>query len=268
MTARRELMRRERTLSEIGSIMHSMKLLAHMESRKLMQRCEQLRRQLQEIEAMAADFQQHFPFRPQTPAGAPKHIIVIGSERGFCGDFNAALLNQLQQTDMPPAQVISVGRKLAEQAPGTVTLDGASVTDEVPKVLEALVATLGQLPAGGPLELLYHDHEPGTLRHLPLLPPFQTPIAEASRQQTLPPILNLGPAQFHAALVEHYLFAALNEALHAGLLAESLQRVRHLEQAQRHLDQRLDELGRRQRVLRREEIIEEIEVILLSVEAA
>ena len=42
--------------------------------------------------------------------------------------------------------------------------------------------------------------------------------------------------------------------------------VKHLQQAGDHLDRQLDELYKRSNVIRQEEIIEEIEVILLSAE--
>jgi F-type H+-transporting ATPase subunit gamma len=42
--------------------------------------------------------------------------------------------------------------------------------------------------------------------------------------------------------------------------------MQHLDQAGHHLERRVDELGKRRNMLRQEEIIEEIEVILLSSE--
>ncbi len=64
--------------------------------------------------------------------------------------------------------------------------------------------------------------------------------------------------------MDHYLFAALHEILYASLNAENHQRVAHLEGAVKHLDDESAELARQCNALRQEEIIEEIEVILLS----
>jgi F0F1-type ATP synthase gamma subunit len=47
-------------------------------------------------------------------------------------------------------------------------------------------------------------------------------------------------------------------------MAENRNRVTHLEGAANHLDDELNELARQYNTLRQEEIIEEIEVILLS----
>jgi len=52
--------------------------------------------------------------------------------------------------------------------------------------------------------------------------------------------------------------------LFAALMAENQRRVQHLEQAGQHLEREVDALGKRRNMLRQEEIIEEIEVILLS----
>lgn len=47
-------------------------------------------------------------------------------------------------------------------------------------------------------------------------------------------------------------------------MAESQQRVMHLDGAVQHMDEQSEELHRKSNILRQEEIIEEIEVILLS----
>ena len=52
-----------------------------------------------------------------------------------------------------------------------------------------------------------------------------------------------------------------------SLLAENERRVRHLDGAVRHLEERIAAIRRRVQALRQEEIIEEIEVILLSAES-
>ena len=65
-------------------------------------------------------------------------------------------------------------------------------------------------------------------------------------------------------MTEQYIFAALHELLYTSLLEENHRRVVHLEGAVKHLDNLSDKLTQQFSVLRREEIIEEIEVILLN----
>jgi F-type H+-transporting ATPase subunit gamma len=56
----------------------------------------------------------------------------------------------------------------------------------------------------------------------------------------------------------------LHALLYASMMMENHDRVRHLDGAVRHIDDQSEDLARQCNALRQEEIIEEIEVILLS----
>jgi len=127
-----------------------------------------------------------------------------------------------------------------------------------------VVATLGRLRARlapGPLQVLSHPVA-GAPHWTTLLPPFQEPAPVAPPREA--PLLQLPPQHLLLELTDQYLFAALNACMADALMAESHQRVMHLERATQHLETQWQELGRRANTLRQEEIIEEIEVILLS----
>jgi ABC-type sugar transport system ATPase subunit len=109
---------------------------------------------------------------------------------------------------------------------------------------------------------VYHGSEDGIVMRK-LLPPFQH-LLHKPQQFSHPPLLHQSPREFLVELVEHYLFAALNQMLYTSLMMENHQRVSHLEGAVKHLDDESAELAQQCNVLRQEEIIEEIEVILLS----
>jgi F-type H+-transporting ATPase subunit gamma len=68
-------------------------------------------------------------------------------------------------------------------------------------------------------------------------------------------------------LAEQYLFAALHALLYSSLMAENQRRIQHMDSAVRRLERTSAELWQRRNILRQEEITEEIEVIMLSVEA-
>ena len=95
-----------------------------------------------------------------------------------------------------------------------------------------------------------------------LLPPFRDLTAEP--RFSVPPVLNMAPADFLLELSNDFLFAALNEILCASLLAENHSRLQHLEGAVQYLDKQIEALRRANNQLRQEEIIEEIEVILMG----
>jgi F-type H+-transporting ATPase subunit gamma len=99
-----------------------------------------------------------------------------------------------------------------------------------------------------------------------ILPPFEQP-GKRVPIFAHPPLLNLQPKAFLAELIDHYLFAALHQILYVSLMAENQHRVQHLEGAVRHLEDKSADLLHRCNLLRQEEIIEEIEVILLSTDS-
>jgi F-type H+-transporting ATPase subunit gamma len=250
-----------------------MRTLAYMEARKLERYLEAQHAVVTGIEAAAADLLGSHPgILPATPA-ATAVCVIIGSERGFCGDFNHALRRtvestlELQAPDCP--RLVTVGRRLSalleEDARVARRLDGASVLEEVAPLLGALVGALTDLQGEhGPLTVycLAHGIE-GGITMQKLLPPFQHLLIETA-PFPYPPVLNVGPRELLGEVAEHYLFATLHEILYTSMMIENRQRATHLQGAVKRIDEESDILARQGNVLRQEEIIEEIEVILLG----
>ena len=273
MTRRRDLERHRQSLHEIRDILNSMKTLAFMETRKLTRFLGAQQAVVESIEEVAADFLSfHGETLPEVGATTPVYLL-IGTERGFCGSFNQALVDHLQaaletQTDETPL-VIAVGSKLhaliERETRAVACIGGASVAEEVSVVLNQMVKELSSIQKSHPMLTvfgLYHVGDDGIAMQK-LLPPFQHQ-QHSPQRYTHPPVLQLSPPQFLIELTEHYLFATLHAMLYTSLMAENLNRVSHLENAVNHLDDKSDELARRCSAMRQEEIIEEIEVILLS----
>ena len=275
MPSRRKLEEHQRSVEEIRDIMNSMKTLAYMETRKLDHLLDTQHAVVGSIEIVAADFVSTYPEAMPKMQAAREVYLVIGSERGFCGDFNETLLRHLepiqqekQGKDFPI--LVATGQKLHASLLNNphvaARLDGAGVAEEVEAVLTRVVDTLAALQAQyGTLTLcaLYHAVDDDTLVTQQLLPPFHDYL-DRPPLFSLPPVLNLEPTDFLIELSDHYLFAALHEIFYASLMAENRRRVRHLEGAVKHLDEESDALRRQSNARRQEEIIEEIEVILLS----
>ena len=273
MTRRQDLEHHRHSLGEIREIMKSMKTLAYMETRKLGRFADAQRAVVESIEAVAADFVSfHADSLPEADETAAVYLL-IGTERGFCGDFNQVLVRELESTLQSRAAdksiLIATGRKLytllEHHKRLAACIDGASVAEEVPAVLGEIVRAVSAMQEQhGVVTLygLYHRSDDGIVMRK-LLPPFQHHLHQPQAYPH-PPVLNLTPARFLLELTEHYLFAALHAMLYASLMAENHKRLTHLEGAVRKLDNESAELARRCSALRKEEIIEEIEVILLS----
>lgn len=273
MTRRRNLERRRSSLAEIRDIMNSMKTLAYTETRKLARFLGAQHDVVNGIESVAADL---LGFYPEVLVGerlSTPICLLIGSQRGFCGSFNHALLNHLDSAEPDiiarSPTLIAVGHKLCTLMEAherdTVRLEGANVAEEVTAVLGRMVEelyTLLKKNHASSVYALYHNEEEEVVLQQ-LLPPFKD-IVDAKPRFAYPPVLNQSPQAFLAGLTDQYLLAVLHEILYTSLMAENHRRVSHLEGAVKHLDEVSSDLIRKCNTLRQAEIIEEIEVILLN----
>jgi F-type H+-transporting ATPase subunit gamma len=271
VSRRREIEHRLHMFEEIRSIMSSMKTLAVLETHKLERFGDTQRRALQAITDTAADFAAFHPL-PAAAAHGKQVLVLVGSERGFCGDFNETIVQALADRKIGTPTIITVGRKLATRlhdAPHIAArLDGPSMAEEVEAVIAELVATLNGLQSETDalsVGVIHHAGREGELRVETVLPPFRD--LPPGRAFGHPPLLNLAPDIFLAELIDQYLFAALHEMFYASLTAENYRRVRHLDGAIRHIEEHTTELGLKRNILRQEEITEELEVIMLSADA-
>jgi len=252
-------------LGEIRGILNAMKNLALIETHKLARILPLHKQSLAAIEQTAADFLKFYPPLSSGDLEGESIYIVLGPERGFCGDFNEQLLAQLPASGPIIAVGARLGGKLADHAAVTL-IAGASVAEEVPSVadrlLDALTATAFQ--PGMKLLAIYHDSQSNQAQRRQLLPLPQQ--ADSAPPVGYPPLLNLPPEDFFADLLSHYLFTVLHGLLYQSLAAENRRRLQHLEGAVNHLDNEMLKLKRKSQIYRQEEITEEIEVILLNAE--
>ncbi|BCB26884.1 hypothetical protein SKTS_17700 [Sulfurimicrobium lacus] len=277
MSRRHELQSRVAGLGEIEGIMVAMKNLALMETLKLTRFLAIQQEAVATIETVASDFMAHYGNASAHDQTVRNAYLVVGSEHGLCGDFNESIAQAVQErlpeADRPP--VVAVGHRLAaklEDYPAlAAVIGGPSVAEEVEAVLSAVISqfTLLEraLPGGQLLGLvvIYHSSETEDIKMRRLLPlPEPKPLAH---HYSHAPLLTLAPDDFLAKLTDHYLYAALHEAFYSSLMVENQQRLEHMDKAIRQLDKRVTECALHINRLRQEEITEEIETIMLSLEA-
>ena len=277
MSKRRDLETQIHSLSEIKEIMNAMKNLSLMETHRLSRFLDTQHRVVTSIESAADDFLSFYPHLVPREEESRDVYLLVGSERGFCGDFNDSLVRALDSHSQvaQEAAVFVIGNKLAGKLAGdrriAAFLDGASVAEEVEPVLIRLMETLTGPKArhvgNGPLRLtVFHHAANEETVMVSTLRPFRRRESENTRF-AYPPLLNFKPQSFLAGLVEQYLFAALHELLYSSLMAENQRRMQHMDSAVRRLERTSSDLLLRRNILRQEEITEVIEIIMLSVEA-
>ena len=275
MSQRAELDRRHERLSEITDIMTAMKTMALMETRKLGRFIASQQQLLQQIERVAADF---LDFHPPKKNGVSKGqiadnlLIIIGSERGFCGDFNETLTAAIPTQSGADTRIIAIGHRLSGKVKhptaNFLAIEGANIAEEVPSVLDRLLGEMQKISSGsgfvGNLGALTHDAD-GHISVKSLLPITTEAGYQRPEKYGYPPKLNLDPAVFFSALTQQYLSARLPALFYDSLMAENRHRLEHMETALNRMRNRMDEISRKRNAVRQEEITEQIEMILLGV---
>ena len=278
MSKRHEIDDHIRTLGEISEIMSAMNNLAMMEIHKLTRLLSAQQRVVASMETAARDFLAFHPEAlPRDRGGTPLYL-VIGSERGFCGDYNGRLLSELERHlrtvgEKEPLMVV-VGRKLSGRMAGdprlVAAIDGPTVSEEIPRVLVEIMQRIHDLRRERQdsrtfvMTAVYRVAGTDGITIQPLRP-FET-IPRVETGGATAPLLTLPPRVFIAELVDLYLFAILHEIFYSALMAESRERLTHLDGALKRLEKETSELRLRRNILRQEEITEEIELIMLSAE--
>lgn len=277
MSKRHELDNHRRTLGEISGIMRAMKNLSLMETHKLSRLLAAQERVVASLEAAAADFLSFYRDVMGPPFKGRAVFLLIGSERGFCGDFNEALVRAFEEhsrhpVDRPPV-LITVGRKLAPKVIGDArvyaALDGPAVAEEIQPVLIRVMEALHQFHArdkGDSFEITVFYHDAGKEGvSIETLQPFEK-FTQPARHFSHPPHLTLEPFAFLTGLIDLYFFSVLHRLFYSSLMAENRLRLQHMDNASRRLDKEGADLKVRRDRLRQEEITEEIEIIMLSAE--
>ena len=263
MSRSRDLYQHIHQLEDIRGILNAMKNLALMAVHKLTQ-LQLLQSQIvAHVERNSARFLAAYPHFVSDDNGQIVYL-VLGSERGFCGDFNEKLLDSLK--NKPYAGIIAVGNRLIARAEAydyrlIARLTGMNVVEDVPLLLEQLMQCLNNLDADCTLMAVYHDLHSNQIQHRQILPLPRPPKTEEEA-----PLLNVSPELFFVKMLEQVLLPILHEIIYLSSLAENRRRLQHLEGAVQHLDAQTQKLHHKSQIYRQEEITEELEVILLNAE--
>ena len=202
------------------------------------------------------------PPRPDTrPA-----LLLFTAEHGFVGGYGEALAEAALAAagDAPLLVVGSRGaRTLTEQGhPPAWTLPMAPHAAGVPLVAGRIAAELGRRVVAGQLsrlEMMFGRLEAGgrwRIARETLLPldfsRFRTNAARVA------PLVHLAPSELLEGLVEEYLLTDLIRAATEALAAENAARLLAMTTAADNIDRKLDDLRAEERVMRQEQITDEL----------
>jgi len=256
-------------LADLRDVFESMKNLALVEMGKLSRTEAARRRMLEELKLIASVTG---PYRPTIAQPPPEQLyLLIGSERGFCGDFNVDIARQwahIQQSN-PETKVIVVGSALSERVPASpaiaARLAGPAIVEDIDPTLVDVLGRIASIQ-----EQCGESFGLGALANgierieSTAIVPIELPTGPA--RDSIPE-LNLRPEIFAREFIDHYADAALHSIFATSLLSENRARLAHMTVAIDRLDENVATLQRRIHHLRQEEITQEVETILLSAAA-
>lgn len=268
MTKRSQLKYYIHSLTEIGDIMTAMKNLAFIEVNKMSKFLANQDHVVRTLEEVGSDFLSFYPLLPSFQMESSPIYILIGSERGFCGNFNNKIITQWLIEKKSNARIIAIGRrltlKLGENFQVIKEIEGPSVAEEIPAIISSLAASLEENSISlsfGNFHIIYNemiDNQTLTRSFSPLIKLRE----QQKKSLAFEPLLNVSSEDFLSQFLENYLFAVLYHIFYQSLLAENYQRLSHLNGAISKLEKKCIKLTHQMNQLRQEEITEEIEVIL------
>ncbi len=262
MTSQHNLNTKRELYGTLNKILGALKALAYAETQKLQR---QIGPQHEVTERMRTAVSRLLGLNTGSGPNL-RPIIVIGTERGFCGDINQRLTETMKSLgNGQHCAWILVGDRLRQAAGDlpdvTAQISGASIAEDVEPVAEQLMSVLRDIDEQSPLlatEILYLQDQDNPLVHYPLFPEPQTTGEIAGPT----PLHYRPPTELLQELIPLYLFTVLQSCLKESLLNENRKRLSHLENATRHLEERLGALALKSNMLRQEKIIEDIEALL------
>jgi F-type H+-transporting ATPase subunit gamma len=263
VSQRQELLRKRQGLGEIREIMESLKTMALIETGKVSHALLHQTSLLRNVEEMGWRLRfRHTDLGSEQTNITSVGLLGIGSERGFCGDLNSVI------KDVASAHqglLILMGTRLCERTEESIEgtrLPGLNVAEDAPSCVEQALSVIDQNPQVH-WKVVFQDSE-GVQWH-----PLNLPtLSDTYQPQAYPPDLYLHPAKLWRQLTRQYTVESLYLCLLRSFLFENQRRLQHLDGAVQHLDKNLEYLQKKQNRLRQEDITQELEVLLTTMEGS
>jgi F-type H+-transporting ATPase subunit gamma len=116
-----QMRRRIKTIETIRKITNAMRLIAMSGHSKLKRKEELVKNYNSQVEQLYKQIRTHVPENynpraPQTSPTAPELIILVGSQKGLCGNFNTSAFKLFEGYTQPETQphIITIGRRAVD----------------------------------------------------------------------------------------------------------------------------------------------------------
>lgn len=287
--SRKNLIRKNETLTGIRSIVHSMKTLSAINVLPY----EQAARAIDAYHDIVLDGIQAFlrhngPLALRPNEAEAQVIIAFGSDHGLCGSYNETLAKKILNMPKTKAPANSTPRVICVGARMEDALSGLGITAEKSLWPPAAADGLGRLASDVvtcldeicgvanlvevEITLVFTEHTGGgqqapvTRRLLPFDDTLLKELTDRPWQSTSLPVFNLPPEELLASLIRDYLFACIYRAAAEALVTENAARLALMQQAEQSVDERLEVLKRETQMERQDEITAELLDVIIGFE--
>lgn len=270
MSGQDALRKRAALLSELQEIVQAMKNIASAELQRVTHERQALTRALVAVaDGLAQCDKMRLPDEMPALHSGGTSWLVIGAERGFCGTFNARLLEALRSLllDDPQAHVLLASHRAGDRLDSAdrryVVLPGCATVDDASEALDIWLAALDEETRHGRAVWLLHTADTGLVRRRLLPGPDLTLIVpEPATQDTSgSPAHYLSAPLLRAAVLRQAFRLLVQAALYESLEHENRSRLTQMQLAHEHIERLGRALRRRQAAQRQADITNELETL-------
>ena len=214
-------------------------------------------------------------------------LVLLGSDQGFCGRFNEAVLQtalrfaRQVRGQTPPPLVLAVGSRMGQLADASefdvhhilnVPTSVSDITTVLQQVILQIESWQTELDVGR-IEVFYHQRRSTSsfkvnqLQLLPLANDFLQRLGSKKWQSRSLPIYHGPWRDLFSRVIQQYLFLQLFRACAESLASENASRMVAMQKAEKNIEKRLSELSSEFNENRQRSITEELLEIMSGFEA-
>lgn len=281
------LSRHTETLASIRGIVHTMKTMSAINAVPYEHAARSVESYHQTVlSGLRAFVARTGPISMPVVVQAERILVVFGSDHGLCGNYNEVLANRarVEASKMDGrTRILCVGARMGDALcdqgliPEMAFLPPASA-DGIGRLAGEIVTRLDDI-AGGDVHnriavtLAFTrragkgQREPVVSPLLPLAPSLLSDPTRAGWQSRSLPDYTMRAAPLLAALLRNHIFASVFQASAEAMVTENAARLALMQQAEQAVDDRLEEVGGQFRLVRQDEITNELMDIIIGFEA-